>query len=61
MGALVIVLNLENYVMTYKQQIEQDAIREARALQKQGRAEHRRHCREAKTYSADRFEKLFKK
>ena len=47
--------------MTHKEKIDADAEREAKALQKQGRSKIRYHLRQAKNYSADRFDKLFQK
>jgi len=48
--------------MTYKEQIEADAIREASALEKQGRNDRsaRRHIREAADYNEEKFSRLFK-
>ena len=49
-------------IMTYKEQIEADAIREASALEKQGRTDRpaRRHVREATDYNEEKFSRLFK-
>ena len=48
--------------MTFKEQIEADAIREASALEKQGRTDRsaRRHVREATDYNEEKFSRLFK-
>ena len=48
--------------MTYKEQIEADAIREASALEKQGRTDRsaRRHVREATDYNKEKFSRIFK-
>jgi len=48
--------------MTYKEQIEADAIREASALEKQGRTDRstRRHVREAADYNEEIFSRIFK-
>ena len=50
-------------VMTYKEQIEADAIREASALEKQGRNDRsaRRHIREAADYNEEKFSRIFRK
>ena len=48
--------------MTFKEQIEADAIREASALEKQGRTDRsaRRHVREATDYNEEKFSRIFK-
>ena len=45
-----------------KEQIEADAIREASALEKQGRNDRsaRRHIREAADYNEEKFSRIFK-